>query len=112
MSKNAAIEIFLRVRPTKRPFNGLSNISKWVISLIIKLDLRAEDKKIDIHVPKDAGQGYVNNQKENHTFMFDNIFGMEAKQQDIFDNVAKDVNWFLKIVFHRFSGCWFCFGRI
>jgi len=71
----------------------------------MKLDLRPEDKKIDIHVPKDSSQGYVNNQKENHTFMFDNIFGMEAKQQDIFDNVAKDVNRFFVIVFHGFSGC-------
>ena len=92
MSKNSAIEIFLRVRPTKKPFNGLSNIEKWVISLIIKLALRPEDKKIDIQVPKDPTQGYVNNQKEHYTFMFNDVFGMDAKQQDIFDNVAKDVN--------------------
>jgi len=94
MSKNSAIEIFLRVRPTKKPFEGLT--------------LRPEDKKIDIQVLKDPSRGYVNNQKENFTFMFDNLFGMEAKQQDIFDHVAKDV---VDSALEGYNGTVFAYGQ-
>lgn len=31
MSKNTAIEIFLRVRPTKRPYGGMSNLIPLVM---------------------------------------------------------------------------------
>jgi hypothetical protein len=68
-----------------------------------RIALRPEDKKIDINVPKDPTKGYVNNQKENHVFMFDNLFGMDAKQQDIFDNVAKDVNKLYEKYFSYFQ---------
>jgi len=94
MSKNPTIEIFLRVRPTKKPFNGLS--------------LNLEDKKVDIQIPKDSTRGYVNNKKEDYSFMFNNIFGMEAKQNEIFDNVAKDV---IDSALEGYNGTIFAYGQ-
>ena len=45
-----------------------------------------------MQVPKNNNFGIVaNNQKENHNFRFQKIFGQEASQDEVFDEVARPV---------------------
>jgi hypothetical protein len=53
--------------------------------------MKPEANKVEIYIPKDEVKGYVNNQKESFEFEFDGVKGMDAKQEEIFDGVAKDV---------------------
>ena len=42
-------------------------------------------------MPKGSEQGVINNTKEHFAFEFEKVFGMETKQETIFNNIAKDV---------------------
>ena len=42
-------------------------------------------------MPKNESGGYVNNSKEYFKFKFEKIFGMQTKQDEIFNNIAKEV---------------------
>ncbi|KAL4455465.1 hypothetical protein ABPG74_012617 [Tetrahymena malaccensis] len=78
MSKqNKAIEIFLRVRPAKKTYNGLT--------------VDEESSKVEFKIPKDQQSGYINNTKEHYEFIFDKVFDQKTKQEKIFKNVAQDV---------------------
>jgi kinesin family protein 6/9 len=94
MSKNTAIEIFLRVRPTKKAYGGMNIVN--------------EDNKIEFFIPKKDKSGYVNNSKENHKFAFDGLLPMPTKQEEVFDHVAKDV---VDSALEGFNGTIFAYGQ-
>jgi len=64
---------------------------KSVWDMVKPLALKQDENKVEFHIPKDVTQGYVNNQKEDYTFKFNHLLGMEAKQEEVFDTIAKDV---------------------
>ncbi|QDZ21232.1 kinesin [Chloropicon primus] len=74
-SKN--IDIYLRCRPVPRPSENFT------------YDL--QDGSTSIEIPHEAAAGYINNKKEKYDFKFNGIFGPEAKQDEVFDGVAKKV---------------------
>ncbi|XP_071801723.1 kinesin-like protein KIF6 [Asterias amurensis] len=74
------IKIFCRIKPTKAK-TGLFEIDE-------------DDSgypKLSFVVPKDLASGFINNKKEEYSFRFDRLFDQYTKQDEIFDNVAKDV---------------------
>ncbi|KAA0162039.1 hypothetical protein FNF31_03450 [Cafeteria roenbergensis] len=69
------IRVFLRVRPTRRPsgFFGLDE----------------ESGSVRFDVPPDAaGLMGPNNTRSQYDFRFDGLFGMTARQEDVFERVA------------------------
>jgi kinesin family protein 6/9 len=94
MSKSNNIKIFLRIRPTKKPSRGL------------KLD--EENNSVEVHVVKKDSRDYVNNQKEDYTFRFDSALNMQAKQEQVFEKVAKEV---VDSVLEGYNGTVFAYGQ-
>ena len=94
MSHGNHIKIFLRVRPSKKPSRGL------------KLD--EENKNIEVHVYRKESKDYVNNQKEDYTYKFDDILNMQAKQEQVFETVAKEV---VDSVLEGYNGTIFAYGQ-
>lgn len=66
---NSNIDIFLRVRPVKSPSN--------------RLIVDQTENRVEFNIPRDARDGYVNNQRENYEFRFNGIIGPEAKQDEV-----------------------------
>eukprot|EP00899_Mesostigma_viride_P007228 jgi/Mesvir1/16506/Mv10060-RA.1 len=74
---DASIEIFLRVKPVKKPSP--------------RFEFDPAEGTVEFNLPKEIAQGLVNNQKEHYSFKFNGVFGMEAKQDEIFERVARKV---------------------
>uniref|UniRef100_A0A4W2HG66 Kinesin family member 6 n=1 Tax=Bos indicus x Bos taurus TaxID=30522 RepID=A0A4W2HG66_BOBOX len=76
------IQIFARVKPTvRKQQQGIYSID--------------EDEKLtpslEIILPRDLADGFVNNKRESYRFKFQRIFDQDAKQETIFENIAKPV---------------------
>ncbi|XP_017367264.2 kinesin-like protein KIF6, partial [Cebus imitator] len=76
------IQIFARVKPPVRKHQqGIYSID--------------EDEKLipslEIIVPRDLADGFVNNKRESYKFKFQGIFDQDANQEIIFENIAKPV---------------------
>ncbi|XP_010637181.1 kinesin-like protein KIF6 [Fukomys damarensis] len=76
------IQIFARVKPPGRKRQqGIYSID--------------EDEKLtpslEIILPRDLADGFVNNKRECYRFKFQRIFDHDAKQEIIFENIAKPV---------------------
>uniref|UniRef100_A0A8C0Z8M8 Kinesin-like protein n=1 Tax=Cyanistes caeruleus TaxID=156563 RepID=A0A8C0Z8M8_CYACU len=51
---------------------------------------------LEITVPRDLADGFINNKRESYKFKFEKIFDQEAKQDVIFDSIAKPVaEWYV-----------------
>ncbi|XP_012351600.1 kinesin-like protein KIF6 isoform X4 [Nomascus leucogenys] len=76
------IQIFARVKPPVRKHQqGIYSID--------------EDEKLipslEIILPRDLADGFVNNKRESYKFKFQRIFDQDANQETIFENIAKPV---------------------
>ncbi|XP_021115533.1 kinesin-like protein KIF6 isoform X2 [Heterocephalus glaber] len=76
------IQIFARLKPPSRKHQqGIYSID--------------EDEKLtpslEIILPRDLADGFVNNKRESYRFKFQRIFDHDAKQEIIFENIAKPV---------------------
>ncbi|EGR31732.1 kinesin family member 6, putative [Ichthyophthirius multifiliis] len=108
MQNNKAIEIYLRVRPTKKTYQGISKI-KQINKLIIKnIDTFEEDNKIDFKILKDIQQGYVNNSKETYSFAFDKLLNQKSSQEKVFKSIAQEV---CDSALQGFNGTIFAYGQ-
>ncbi|MCQ2816618.1 MAG: hypothetical protein MJ252_05045 [archaeon] len=76
---NETIQIYLRLRPTR---DGTNNHPH--------LQIANDKKSIGVKVPMED-KGYVNNTIRKHTFKFDKIYDCPTTQEQIFDEVAKEV---------------------
>ena len=76
---NETIQIFLRLRPCR---NGSYKHDH--------IDINPSLTSVEVKVPIKE-EGYVNNSIRKHTFKFDKIFDCATTQDQIFDEVAKDV---------------------
>ncbi|NXE35433.1 KIF6 protein, partial [Ptilorrhoa leucosticta] len=63
---------------------------------------------LEITVPRDLADGFINNKRESYKFKFQKIFGQEAKQDVIFDNIAKPV---AECVLAGYNGTIFAYGQ-
>uniref|UniRef100_A0A5F8HK65 Kinesin-like protein n=1 Tax=Monodelphis domestica TaxID=13616 RepID=A0A5F8HK65_MONDO len=71
-----------------------------------------EDEKaisaLEIILPRDLADGFVNNKRESYKFKFQKIFDQESKQDSIFDIIAKPV---AESVLAGYNGTIFAYGQ-
>ena len=89
-AQQSTIQIYGRVRPLKKNSKVKNGAGRYWISRDSALE-SSPLPKIGFHVPRDEMQGLINHQKENHEFSFNQIFDVDASQDEIFDVVAKPV---------------------
>ncbi|KAJ7399792.1 kinesin family member 6 [Pitangus sulphuratus] len=63
---------------------------------------------LEITVPRDLADGFVNNKRESYKFKFQKIFDQEAKQDVVFDSIAKPV---AECVLAGYNGTIFAYGQ-
>ncbi|XP_072783715.1 kinesin-like protein KIF6 isoform X2 [Taeniopygia guttata] len=63
---------------------------------------------LEITVPRELGDGFINNKRESYKFKFQKIFDQEAKQDVIFDSIAKPV---AECVLAGYNGTIFAYGQ-
>ncbi|NP_796026.2 kinesin-like protein KIF6 [Mus musculus] len=93
------IQIFARVKPTvRKQQQGIYSID--------------EDEKLthslEIVLPRDLADGFVNNKRESYKFKFQRIFDQEAKQEIIFEIIAKPV---AESTLAGYNGTIFAYGQ-
>ena len=93
---NETIQIFLRLRPCR---NGSYKHDH--------IEINSSLTSVDIKVPIKE-EGYVNNSIRKHTFKFDKIFDCPTTQDQIFDEVAKDV---IDSAIDGYNGTIFAYGQ-
>ncbi|GAB1606530.1 kinesin-like protein KIF6 [Argonauta hians] len=91
------IQIYARLKPCKqRPG-------------IIKVDHDGKGGSVvQFMNPRESGDGYVNNKKELYNFKFQHVFTEDARQDDIFNQVAKPV---VNSVLAGYNGTIFAYGQ-
>ncbi|DBA74016.1 TPA: hypothetical protein ACH3X1_010839 [Trebouxia sp. C0004] len=94
VGSNSHIDIYLRVRPVKQA------------SACLALD--PSENKVEFNIPRTASQGYVNNQREHYEFRFNGTLGAEAKQDEVFEKVARPVGLG---ALQGFNGTVFAYGQ-
>ncbi|XP_031177271.1 kinesin-like protein KIF6 isoform X2 [Sander lucioperca] len=91
------IQIYGRIKPTEK--------TKTVYSV-------DNDEKtgasLEFLVPKDLADGFVNNKRECYKFRFLKLFDQAAKQEEIFENIAKPV---ADSVLAGYNGTIFAYGQ-
>ncbi|NXI36936.1 KIF6 protein, partial [Galbula dea] len=63
---------------------------------------------LEFIVPHDLADGFVNNKRESYKFKFQKIFDQEAKQDVVFDSIAKPV---AECVLAGYNGTIFAYGQ-
>eukprot|EP00878_Enallax_costatus_P046148 GHUV01055775.1.p1 GENE.GHUV01055775.1~~GHUV01055775.1.p1 ORF type:complete len:202 (+),score=55.82 GHUV01055775.1:502-1107(+) len=88
------IDIFLRVKPVPRPANRI------VIDPL--------EGSVEFNIPRDAAAGLINNSKEKYLFSFNGILTPEAKQDEVFERVARPL---VTSVLDGFNATIFAYGQ-
>ncbi|KAF6114337.1 kinesin family member 6 [Phyllostomus discolor] len=93
------IQIFARVKPTVRKHpQGIYSIDESEKSL----------PSLEIIVPHDLADGFVNNKRESYKFNFQRIFDQDANQETLFENIAKPV---AESILAGYNGTVFAYGQ-
>ncbi|KFR08798.1 Kinesin-like KIF6 [Nipponia nippon] len=93
------IRVYARVKPLgRRQQAGIYSVDDNEKSL----------SSLEIIVPRDLADGFVNNKRESYVFKFQKIFDQEAKQDVVFDNIAKPV---AECVLAGYNGTIFAYGQ-
>ncbi|KAM4042914.1 kinesin-like protein KIF6 isoform 1-T1 [Anomaloglossus baeobatrachus] len=91
------IQIYARVKPSRRPA-GIYSINNEETAA----------SSLEIIVPRDLADGFVNNKRESYKFRFQETFDQEAKQEAIFERIAKPV---AESVLSGYNGTIFAYGQ-
>ncbi|XP_049689686.1 kinesin-like protein KIF6 [Accipiter gentilis] len=93
------IRVYARVKPLGRQQQaGIYSVDDDEKSL----------SSLEIIVPHDLADGFVNNKRESYKFKFQKIFDQEAKQDVVFDSIAKPV---AECVLAGYNGTIFAYGQ-
>ncbi|XP_066034533.1 kinesin-like protein KIF6 isoform X3 [Chamaea fasciata] len=92
------IRVFARVKPLGRRQQAGS----------YSVDNEEPLSSLEIIVPRDLADGFINNKRESYKFKFQKIFDQEAKQDVIFDSIAKPV---AECVLAGYNGTIFAYGQ-
>ncbi|NWR08758.1 KIF6 protein, partial [Paradoxornis webbianus] len=92
------IRVFARVKPLGRRQQAGS----------YSVDNEEPLPSLEITVPRDLADGFINNKRESYKFKFQKIFDQEAKQDVIFDSIAKPV---AECVLAGYNGTIFAYGQ-
>ncbi|XP_040408928.1 kinesin-like protein KIF6 isoform X3 [Cygnus olor] len=97
------------VKETIRVYARLKPLGRRQQAGIYSVD---DDEKsvssLEIIVPHDLADGFVNNKRENYKFKFEKIFDQEAKQDVVFDSIAKPV---AECALAGYNGTIFAYGQ-
>ncbi|MGH0149478.1 UNVERIFIED_CONTAM: hypothetical protein FKN15_035436 [Acipenser sinensis] len=63
---------------------------------------------LEFLIPHDLADGFVNNKKETYRFKFQKVFDQGAKQEDVFENIAKPV---ADSILSGYNGTIFAYGQ-
>ncbi|XP_069464852.1 kinesin-like protein KIF6 [Ambystoma mexicanum] len=91
------IQIFARVKPTKKQ-SGIYSVDEE----------EAAASTLEIIVPRDLADGFVNNKRESYKFKFQKTFDQDAKQESVFESIAKPV---AESVLAGYNGTIFAYGQ-
>ncbi|MEW5312344.1 MAG: hypothetical protein WDW38_003985 [Sanguina aurantia] len=92
--ENSNIDIYLRVKPVSKP-------SSQVV-------LDQAESKLEFNIPREVSAGYVNNQREHYEFRFNGLLLPDAKQDEVFERVARNV---VLGAMEGFNGTIFAYGQ-
>uniref|UniRef100_A0A8C6YI41 Kinesin-like protein n=1 Tax=Nothoprocta perdicaria TaxID=30464 RepID=A0A8C6YI41_NOTPE len=93
------IRVYARVKPVgRRQQAGIYSVD----------DNEKTVSSLEIIVPRDLADGFVNNKRENYKFKFQKIFDQEAKQDVIFESIAKPV---AECALAGYNGTIFAYGQ-
>ncbi|XP_063008082.1 kinesin-like protein KIF6 isoform X2 [Melospiza melodia melodia] len=92
------IQVYARVKPLGRRQQAGS----------YSVDNEEPLPSLEITVPRDLADGFINNKRESYKFKFQKIFDQEAKQDAIFDSIAKPV---AECVLAGYNGTIFAYGQ-
>ncbi|XP_030248114.1 kinesin-like protein KIF6 isoform X2 [Sparus aurata] len=92
-----AIQIFGRVKPTKKPASVYSVDNEEQIGAFL-----------EFVVPRDLADGFVNNKRECYKFRFQKVFDQAVKQEEIFENIARPV---ADSILDGYNGTIFAYGQ-
>ncbi|KAM4625912.1 kinesin-like protein KIF6 [Polymixia lowei] len=91
------IQIFARVKPTKKT------------TAVYSVDNEEQTgASLEFVVPKDLADGFINNKRESYKFRFQEVFDQTAKQEDVFETIAKPV---ADRVLTGYNGTIFAYGQ-
>lgn len=86
-------QVYIRVRPGKAAEGFKADTEKGILSF---------------NLPEASSEYDVNNQKRTHTFQFDGVLGMQVKQQEVLDAVARPV---IQDALNGVNGTIFAYGQ-
>ncbi|XP_061480894.1 kinesin-like protein KIF6 isoform X8 [Rhineura floridana] len=93
------IQIYARVKPLgKRQPPGIYSVDQAETSAF----------SLEIIVPRDLADGFVNNKRESYKFKFQKVFDQESKQDEIFEAIAKPV---AECALAGYNGTIFAYGQ-
>ncbi|CAN0399691.1 unnamed protein product [Lampetra fluviatilis] len=92
------IQIYARLKPARKNAAGLYSVEE-------------DDGRtplLEFVVPRDLAEGFVNNKRESYKFQFKKIFDQQAKQEEIFETIARPV---ADSVLSGYNGTIFAYGQ-
>ncbi|NXA32630.1 KIF6 protein, partial [Eudromia elegans] len=93
------IRVYARVKPLgRRQQAGIYSVD----------DDEKSVSSLEIIVPRDLADGFVNNKRESYKFKFQKIFDQEAKQDVVFESIAKPV---AECALAGYNGTIFAYGQ-
>ncbi|XP_010213489.1 PREDICTED: kinesin-like protein KIF6 [Tinamus guttatus] len=93
------IRVYARVKPLgRRQQAGIYSVDEEEKSV----------SSLEIIVPRDLADGFVNNKRESYKFKFQKIFDQEAKQDVVFESIAKPV---AECALAGYNGTIFAYGQ-
>uniref|UniRef100_A0A8B9P0Y6 Kinesin-like protein n=1 Tax=Apteryx owenii TaxID=8824 RepID=A0A8B9P0Y6_APTOW len=93
------VRVYARVKPLgRRQQAGIYSVD----------DNETSVSSLEIIVPRDLADGFVNNKRESYKFKFQKIFDQEAKQDVVFDSIAKPV---AECALAGYNGTIFAYGQ-
>ncbi|XP_060788816.1 kinesin-like protein KIF6 [Neoarius graeffei] len=94
---NQTIQIFARVKPTKKT------------TTVYSVDNEEQSgSSLEFVIPRDLADGFINNKREGYRFRFQQVFDQTAKQEEIFEAIAKPV---ADTVLAGYNGTIFAYGQ-
>ena len=100
--KSNFIKVYLRIRPSKKTTTTICTIDYNIIAVL------KDESKISFNFLKDPSKGYINNTDMVHDFYFDRIFDQPTKQEEVFEDVAKEV---IDSCLDGYNGTIFAYGQ-
>ncbi|NXO57844.1 KIF6 protein, partial [Aramus guarauna] len=96
------------VKETIRVYARVKPLGRRQQAGIYSVDDEKSLSNLEIVVPRDLADGFVNNKRERYKFKFQKIFDQEAKQDVVFDSIAKPV---AECVLAGYNGTIFAYGQ-